>query len=129
MYLTTTRPEIMYVITPISRFIEPLKNSHWQVGKRIFRYIIGITSYGILYSSIENDALVGHTDSDFVGSLDDRKNISGYVFHLGSGIISWASKKQPIVTISLAKAKYLAAMTTICQVVWVCRVLDGLQQR
>ena len=62
-----------------------------------------------MYASAEKKDLIGYTDSDFVGSLDDRKNTSGYVFDLGSRVISWASKKQPIVTLSSTKAEYVAA--------------------
>ena len=69
--------------------------------------------------------MVGYTDSDFVGSLDDRKNTYFYVFHLGSGLISCTSKKQTIVTLSLVEAKYVAT----CQEVWLPRVLDGLKQK
>jgi hypothetical protein len=84
--------------------------------------------YGILYSNTSNDFLVGYTDSDFAGSMDDRKSTSGYVFHLGSGVISWASKKQPIVTISSTEVEYVATTTTTCQAVWLHRVLGDLQQ-
>ena len=73
--------------------------------------------------------MIGYTDSDFAGSLDDRKNTSSYVFHLGSGVIAWESKKQPIVTLSLAKAEYVAVTSAIFQAVWLRRVLDGLKQQ
>jgi hypothetical protein len=129
MYLTATRPDIMFAVSLISRFMESPKDSHWQVGKRILRYVAGTSSYGILYSSTEYDVLTGFTDSDFAGSLDDRKSTSGHVFHLGSGVISWASKKQPIVTLSSAEAEYVAATSAACQAVWLRRVLEGLQQK
>eukprot|EP00253_Pinus_taeda_P014032 PITA_14032 len=51
-----------------------------------------------------------------------RKSTSGYVFHMGSGAISWASKKQPVVSLSIAEAEYVAATTAACQVVWLRRV-------
>jgi hypothetical protein len=65
-------------------------------------------------------------DNDFVGSIDDRKNTSGYAFHLGTNLISWASKKQPIVSISSAEAEYVAATTTSCHAVWLRRLLKYL---
>ena len=55
--------------------------------------------FGILYTTLENSELIGYTDSDWARSIDDRKSTSGYVFHMGSGAISWASKKQPIVSL------------------------------
>jgi hypothetical protein len=51
--------------------------------------------------------LVGYKDSDF-GSIDDINRTSGYAFHLGTRFVAWASKKQPIVTISSAEAEYVA---------------------
>eukprot|EP00253_Pinus_taeda_P005600 PITA_05600 len=60
--------------------------------------------------------------------VDDRKVTSGYVFHMGSGAISWASKKQPIVALSTAEVEYVAAKATSCQAVWMRRILRSLCQ-
>ncbi|KAH9292550.1 hypothetical protein KI387_042265, partial [Taxus chinensis] len=67
--------------------------------------------------------------SDNAGSIDDRKSTSGYTFHFGTGVVSWASKKQPIVTLSLVEAEYVAAIGAACQAVWMRRVLTDLQQK
>eukprot|EP00253_Pinus_taeda_P004727 PITA_04727 len=89
MYLTPTRLDIMYAMSLVSRFILTPKETHWQAMKRILRYINGKKQHGILYTRTSDFMLVGYTDSDWVGRVDDRKNTSGYVFHLGSGSISW----------------------------------------
>jgi hypothetical protein len=73
MYLTTTRPDIMYAVSLLSRFMESPKDTHWKVGKRILRYIAGSVNEGICYTSSENDCLIGYTDNDFAGSIDDEK--------------------------------------------------------
>ena len=90
MYLTATRPDSMHVVSLISRFMEKPKEAHWQAAKRILRYVKGTKRFGILYIASENSELVGYTDSDWAGSVDDRKSTSGYVFHMGSRAISWA---------------------------------------
>ena len=95
MYLTATRPDLMHAVSLISRFMEIPRDSHWQAGKRILRYVKGTKGFGILYTASDEFKLVGYTDSDWAGSLDDRKSTSGYMFHMGSGAISWASKKKP----------------------------------
>eukprot|EP00253_Pinus_taeda_P018666 PITA_18666 len=128
MYLKATRPDIMYAVSLISRFMERPKEAHWQVAKRILRYVKGTKMFGILYNVSEHSDLVGYTDSDWAGSVDDRKSTSGYVFHMGSGAISWASKKQSIVALSTAEAEYVAATAAACQAVWMRRMLRSLGQ-
>ena len=51
MYLTTIRPNIMYGVSMISRFMESPKDSHSQAGKRIPRYVSGTKDLGIRYST------------------------------------------------------------------------------
>ena len=64
----------------------------------------GTNGFGILYTTVNDFKLVGYTDSDWVGGLDDRKNTSKYMFHMNLGAISWVSKKQPIVAQSTIEA-------------------------
>eukprot|EP00253_Pinus_taeda_P035323 PITA_35323 len=129
MYLRATRPDIMQGVSLIYRFMETPKDTHWSVEKRIMRYIVGTTDCGIMYASTEKKDLIGYTDSDFSGSLNDRKSTFAFLFHLGSSVISWASKKQPIVTLSSVEAEYVAATLVGGQVVWLRRVFDGFKQK
>ena len=77
----------MYVVSLNSRFMETPKDSHWKVGKIIMRYVAGTLGYGLWYPHSPNNTLIGHTDSDFVGSVDDRKNTYGYAFCFGTNLI------------------------------------------
>ena len=81
-----------------------------------------------MYSTSENFKLSGYTDSDNGGNIDDRKRTFGYTFHFGIGVVSWASKKQPIVTLSSAEEEYVAATGTTCQAIWMRRMLKVLLQ-
>lgn len=101
MYLTTTILDIMHAISLISRFIECPKEMHLLAAKWIFRYLQGMTDYELLYKSGEWAYLFSFTNSDYAGDLDDRKSTFGYVFMMGSGAISWSSRKQSIVTFQL----------------------------
>lgn len=60
--------------------------------------------------------------------MDDRKSTSGNVFNLGSGAISWSSKKQDTMALSSSEAEYMAATTASCQAVWLRKLLADLQQ-
>jgi len=104
MYLTATIPNIMYAASFISRFMESPNDSHWKVEKTILRYVTGIINYSLWCKNFEDHSLIGYTDNDLAGNIDDMKNTSRYAFHLGTNVISWASKKYPIVSISSSKA-------------------------
>ena len=81
-----------------------------KVGKRILRYIAGTITHGLWYTASADNTLVGYTDSDFAGDLSDRKSTSGYVFLFGKNLISWASRKQPIVSLSSIEGEYVATL-------------------
>ena len=81
-----------------------------------------------MYSTSKKFKLIGYTDSDNGGNTDDRKNTSRYMFNFGTGVVSWASKKQPIVTLSSTEAEYVATTWATCQAVWMRRMLKDLSQ-
>ncbi|XP_035832857.1 secreted RxLR effector protein 161-like [Helianthus annuus] len=97
MYLTNTRPDIMFAVIKVSRFMERPRKSHWEAGKRILKYIKGTIDHGIIYSKGSKGKLVGYSDSDYAGNIEDSKSTSGYIFNLGSGAVAWQSKKQKVV--------------------------------
>ena len=119
---------MMFVVSLISRYMENPIELHLQAAKRVLRYLQGTIEFGIFYSKGGDDELVTYTDSDHAGDLDERKSASGYVFLLSSGVISWSSKKQPIVSLSSTEAEFIAAASCACQAVWLKRVLGKLGQ-
>ncbi|KAG8499381.1 hypothetical protein CXB51_005990 [Gossypium anomalum] len=118
LYLTATRPDIMYSVSVLSRFMYCCNKLHLQAAKRVLRYIKGTLSYGLKFSRNEDLKLIGYTDSDWAGSKDDMKSTSGYAFTLGSAMFCWSSKKQSIVAQSTAEAEYVAAAGAINQAIW-----------
>ncbi|GLT87811.1 hypothetical protein SLE2022_058710 [Rubroshorea leprosula] len=101
MYLTATRPDIMHGVSLISRYMEHPKELHLQTAKRILRYLCGTADFG--------------------------KSTSRFVFMMGSGAISWSSKKQPIVTLSTTEAEYVVATSCACQAIWLRRIMEELE--
>ena len=102
MYLTATRPDLIYDVSLISRFMESPKDSHSKVGKRILRYVASTLGYGLWYTHTPDSTLTSYTNNDFAGSIDDRKIIFCYAFHLGTNMISLASQKEHIASMSYA---------------------------
>ncbi|XP_019055114.1 PREDICTED: uncharacterized protein LOC109115476 [Nelumbo nucifera] len=118
LYLTATRPDIMYAVSLLSRFMQNPSQVYHGAAKRILRYLQGTKSYGIWYRVTHDSKLIGYTDSDWAGSVDDMKSTSGYAFSLGSGIFSCTSKKQATVAQSSAEAEYIATAITMSQAIW-----------
>ncbi|GJY47612.1 retrovirus-related pol polyprotein from transposon TNT 1-94 [Tanacetum coccineum] len=110
----------------ISRFMEELTTKHLKIAKRILRYIKGTIDYGMLYLISEDFKLVGYSDSDWAGSKDDGRSTSGFLFFLGNNAFTWASKKQPIVTLSSCEAEYVAATSCVCHAIWLRSMLKEL---
>lgn len=80
--------------------------------------------HGIWYERRGKSNLISYTDSGYAGDIDDSRSTSGYVFMLSGGAVAWASRKQPIVTLSTTEAEYVAAATCACQAVWMKRILE-----
>ena len=129
MYLVNTRPNICYAVNTLSQFMVELKRAHWATAKHVLRYIQGTVDYGLLYSRSKDIRLSGFTDADWVGSLVDRKSISGYCFNIGSGMTSWCSRKQKSVALSSAKVEYMVTSTTSCEAIWLRKLLVNLLRR
>ncbi|KAF3667702.1 hypothetical protein FXO37_09904 [Capsicum annuum] len=127
MYLTATRPYIMYVFSLVSRYMECPTEMHILAAKRILCYLQGTKDFEIFYRKGERADLIGFTDSDYAGDQDGRKSTSGYVFMLGAGAVLWSSKTQTVVTLSSTEAKFVAATACACQVIWIRRILKELQ--
>ena len=90
--LTIIRPDIVYGVRLVSRYMETPKESHWLAAKRILRYIKGTLNLGLFHTYGETAEFVGYSDSDYGGDHDERKNTTGYVFYLRSTAFSWTSK-------------------------------------
>ena len=126
MYLTSTRPDIMHVVSLISRYMENPSEAHLLTAKRIFRYVKGTADFGILYKNSENSNLIRFSDSDYAGDIDDRKSTSGAVFMLNSGVVAWSYKKQQIMTLSTTEAEFVAATSSSCEAIWLRKLLETL---
>ncbi|XP_031405655.1 secreted RxLR effector protein 161-like [Punica granatum] len=128
--MTTCKP----VLTPmavraIQRFMSKPSKIHYAAAKRFLRYLQRTKTFGLRYVKKSSNKLVGFADSDWASSIVDRRSTSGYLFCLGSKLISWSSRKQNIVALSSAEAEYAAATSAACEAVWLRGNLTDLQRK
>ncbi|GJW33427.1 putative ribonuclease H-like domain-containing protein [Tanacetum coccineum] len=119
MYLTASRPDIMFVVCACSRFQVNPKVSHLIAVKRIFKYLKGKPNLGLWYPRESPFALEAFSDSDYAGANLDRKSTTGGCQFLGRRLISWQCKKQTIVATSTTEAEYVAAANCCGQILWI----------
>ena len=99
---------------------------HWTTAKNILRYIRGTVEYGLVYEFRGSVQLASFTDVDWAGCGQDQKSTSGCCFSIGSGVVSWFSRKQKSVALSSAEAEYMVASMAACEGMWLRKLLSGL---
>ncbi|KAK2436294.1 hypothetical protein QL285_021296 [Trifolium repens] len=104
LYLTASRPDILYSVCLCARFQSDPRESHLTAVKRIFRYLKETTNLGLLYKKSLDSKLVGFCDVDYAGDRIERKSTSGNCQFIGENLISWASKRQATIALSTAEA-------------------------
>ncbi|GJT22554.1 putative ribonuclease H-like domain-containing protein [Tanacetum coccineum] len=119
MYLTSSRPDIMFAVCACARYQVNPKVSHLHAVKRIFRYLKGQPKLGLWYPKDVPFDLVAYTDSDYTRASFDRKSTTGCCQFLGCRLISWQCKKQAIVANSTIEAEYVVASSFCGQVLWI----------
>ena len=119
MYLTASRPDIMFAVSACSRHqVTPLV-SHLNAVKKIFKYLKGQPKLGLWYPKESPLVLEAYSDSDYAGVNLDRKSTTGGCQFLGRRLISWQCKKQTVVATSSTEAEYVAAASCCGQVLWI----------
>nr|GEY53901.1 uncharacterized mitochondrial protein AtMg00810-like [Tanacetum cinerariifolium] len=119
MYLTSSRPDIMFAVCASACFQVTPKASHLHAVKRIFRYLKGKLYLGLWYPKDSPFDLVAYSDSDYAGASLDMKSTTGGCQFLGCRLISWQCKKQTVIATSSIEAEYVAAASCCAQVLWI----------
>jgi Reverse transcriptase (RNA-dependent DNA polymerase)/gag-polypeptide of LTR copia-type/Integrase core domain/GAG-pre-integrase domain len=120
--MIATRPDIAFAVTALSQFSNNPGLQHWVALKRVLRYLNGTTDYKLMYGNNRNDensvSLLGYCDADWGSNVDDRRSVTGYIFLLNGGAVTWQSKKQPTVALSSVEAEYMAANQATKEAIW-----------
>ncbi|GKC09732.1 retrovirus-related pol polyprotein from transposon TNT 1-94 [Tanacetum coccineum] len=123
LYLTASRPDIMFSVCLCARFQENPKTTHLEAVKRIFRYIRGTSHLGLWYPKGTGIETIVYADSDHAGDYVDRKSTSGVCTFMGCCLTSWFAKKQTALAISTTEAEYVSAGKACQQALWMKQAL------
>lgn len=121
-----TRPDIAFAVSVVSRYSSNPTEAHYAAVKRIFRYLRATIHWHLTYKGPLQD-LIGYTDSDWAGDHDTRRSTSGYIYNLGSGAISWSSKRQATVALSTCEAEYIGQTQAAKEAIWLRGLLSQIR--
>ncbi|GJT74668.1 hypothetical protein Tco_1041393 [Tanacetum coccineum] len=115
IYLTTSRPDIMFAVCACSRFQVTLKTLHLYAVKRIFRYLKGKPKLDLWYPKVSSFDLEAYLDSDYAGANLDKKSTTGGCQFLEGGLCSWQCAEAEIVATLLQLERiYIDNESAIC---------------
>jgi hypothetical protein len=120
-----TRPDLAHVTGVLARFMSAPTLDHWRLAKAVLSYLAGTPEMGIMFGR-ETLSVQGYCDADYADDLDMRRSTTGYIFTMGGGAITWASKCQPTVACSTVKAEYMAAAAATKEAMWLRKLCQDL---
>ncbi|GAU38522.1 hypothetical protein TSUD_148040 [Trifolium subterraneum] len=129
LYLTASRPDIVFAVGLCARFQTSPKESHLIAVKRIFRYLVGTPDVGLWYKKGSHFDLQAYCDADYAGDKIERKSTSGACQFLGEALVSWCCRKQNTIALSTTEAEYVAASNCCSQVIWIKNQLEDFSLR
>ncbi|GJY38887.1 secreted RxLR effector protein 161-like protein [Tanacetum coccineum] len=120
------RPDIAHAMSVVSRYMAHPGKEHWNAVKRIFRYLKGTSDVGLIYGGEREYLVAGYSDSDYAADLDARRSLTGYVFTIGSSVVSWKATLQPSVALSTTEAEYMALTEAAKEGIWLKGLIEDL---
>ncbi|XP_050914709.1 uncharacterized mitochondrial protein AtMg00810-like [Lathyrus oleraceus] len=126
LYLTTTRPNIAFIVQQFSQFISKPLQVHHSTAIRVLKYLKGALAKGLFYSFSSTLKFSGFTDSDWASCHATRRSVTGYCVFLGTSLMSWKSKKKSTVSRSSSEAEYSALASLSCELQWLQYLFQDL---
>ena len=87
-----TRLDIAFVVDLLGRYLSDLSQSHWKMAKKVLRYLQGTKNLMLTCRRTDTLEVVGFSDFNYEGYVDDKKTTSGYIFIMTKGAVSWKKK-------------------------------------
>lgn len=127
-----TRPDLAYVVGVIGRFSANPKKCHWDIAKRVLRYVKSTKDLHLVFdgSDVSMDmAFHGYSDANWSGDNDTSRSTSGYVFISNHGAIGWSSKLQSMVALSSTESEYIGLSNAGQHLAWLRTFFEELGHR
>ena len=119
----TTRPDIAFSVSKMSRYLTNYGKEHWMAAKQILKYLMKTKSKFVTYNGKLNLDVVGYSDADWAGEKATRKSTSGYTFLSAGAVFSWKSKLQTVVAGSTMEAEYISQAYCAREAMWIHKML------
>src|SRR6185312_9393097 len=124
--MISTRPDVSYALTVMSKYQSDPGESHWTAVKNILKYLRRTKDVFLVYGGEAELVVTGYTDASFQPDKDDSKSQFGFMFKVNGGTVSWKSSKQEIVADSTTEAEYIIASEAAKEGVWIRKFLIEL---
>nr|XP_033516034.1 uncharacterized mitochondrial protein AtMg00810-like [Nicotiana tomentosiformis] len=121
-----SHPDICFSVQHMSQFMQALRLPRMIAALRLLRYIKGTPELRLFYSNSADFSINAYSDSDWAACLNTRKSVSDFSIFLGDSLVGWKSKKQPMISLSIAEAEYRAISKVVAELVWLSRLLHDL---
>ena len=128
----STRPDIAYAVNRLTQRMSAPRVCDARACDRVFRYLAGTRTLGLLYgrqrdeTSRKGVAVDAYADSDWASDKVDRKSVTGWIARLNGDPVSWASKKQSVVSQSTCEAELYAEAAAINETKWLTGLLTEI---
>jgi hypothetical protein len=99
-----TRPDLSFSVSLLACFQANPGIDHWKALLHVMGYIKNTIDYGLTYSRDSDISPTAFVDADYGGCRDTRRSTTGYVFMMAGGAVTWSSKRQATVALSMVEA-------------------------
>jgi len=114
--VTATRPNITFAVLALAQFMHWPTRMHWEAAKHVIRYLKGMKNLELTYGATTT-GIIRYSDANHASQYHHH-SISGYAFLMNGGVVSWSSKKQPLVMLSTTEVEYIAAAHATKEALW-----------
>jgi hypothetical protein len=117
-----TWPDIAFAVSTLSQYLEVPWSTHMKAVTQVFHYLSGMKHIKLVLGG-SHSTISGYSDADWASHLHCH-SISGFVYFIGDGIVSWSCKKQPIITLSSTEAEYVTLTHSLKDILWIHKILS-----